>query len=398
MSITGDQSFLKQINRMALVRVIQQAPALSRADLAKETGLTKSTVSLLVQELIDEGWFVERKAQVTGALGRRPTPLYIDSQRLALIGADLGVESISVVAVSLTGNVLDAVTEPLPSPDQAVVIHRLAKLIAACAERLKHAGRTLLGIGLGVPGPVNEQAGTLKYAPNLGWSKVQIVARLGSALKAAGVSSPRIFMQNEADVAALGEFEFGERPIPEPLVYLSLGVGVGAGIVANDRLFSGVDGSAGDFGHSILQVDGPECYCGRRGCAETFIGLRAIGTQIAAWGEKALSTAALAELAARGDARMREVLTHAGRYLGVLAHNIWTAFKPGRIVFGGPACELGPYFFDTAAACMQRYAESSGLPAPELKQAHYGSLAVAVGAAALVLHKLIRPLELKACA
>jgi predicted NBD/HSP70 family sugar kinase len=314
-----------------------------------------------------------------------------------LIGADLGVDSISVVAVSLTGDVLDAVTEPLPSLDHGVVIQRLARLIVACAKRLKHAQRTLLGIGLGVPGSVDEHRGMLKHAPNLGWSEVQIASRLGSALTIAGVSSARIFVQNEADAAALGEFEFGKHPIPEPLVYLSLGAGVGVGIVANDRLFIGGDGSAGELGHSILQVDGPKCFCGRRGCAEAFISLRAIGTQIAGGGE-ALSIAALAEMAARGDERMREVLARAGQYLGVLAHNIWTAFKPGRIVFGGPACELGPYFFDTAASCMQRYAESSGLPAPEIEHARYGSLAVAVGAAALVLHRLVRPLELKACA
>src|SRR6516164_2785585 len=145
MSITGDQSLLKQINRMALVRVIQRSPALSRADLSKETGLTKSTVSLLVQELIDEGWLAEREAQVTGALGRRPTPLYIDGERLALIGAELGVDSLSVVAVSLAGELLDSVVEPLATTEQGAVVKRLAELIAATSERLKAAGRSVLG-------------------------------------------------------------------------------------------------------------------------------------------------------------------------------------------------------------------------------------------------------------
>jgi predicted NBD/HSP70 family sugar kinase len=396
MSITGDQSLLKQINRMALVRVIQRSPALSRADLSKETGLTKSTVSLLVQELIDEGWLAEREAQVTGALGRRPTPLYIDGERLALIGAELGVDSLSVVAVSLAGELLDSVVEPLATTEQGAVVKRLAELIAATSERLKAAGRSVLGTGLGVPGAVDEHAGLLKIAPNLGWRDVQILSRLGSALTLAGAAGSPMFVQNEADVAALGEFEFGERPIPEPLVYLSLGIGVGAGIVANDRLFVGADGFAGEVGHSILQLEGPLCSCGRQGCAEAFIGLRAIAARAAGASGNPLPVADLLSRAASGDETIARAAERAGHFLGVLAHNLWTAFNPGRIVFGGPACELGPQFLSSAAACLKSYAESAGLPMPELRQARYGSLAVAVGAAALVLHKLIRPLELRA--
>ncbi len=369
---------------------------MSRADLSKETGLTKSTVSLLVQELIDEGWLLEREAQITGALGRRPTPLFIDGARLALIGADLGVDTLSVVGMSLTGEVLDSVTEPLTSTDQTAVVRRLAELIAGMADRLKASGRALLGTGLGVPGAVNERAGILKIAPNLGWRDVQILSRLGSALTLAGAAGSPMFVQNEADVAALGEFEFGERPIPEPLVYLSLGIGVGAGIIANDRLFIGADGFAGEVGHSILQVEGPKCSCGRSGCAEAFIGLRAIARRAAGADEAGLSVQDLLAGAAAGNERVVRAAERAGHFLGVLAHNLWTAFNPGRIVFGGPACDLGPKFIDAASSCLKSYAESAGLPMPELRQSRYGTLAVAVGAAALVLHKLIRPLELRA--
>ncbi len=396
MSISGDQSLLKQINRMALVRVIQRNPAQSRADLSKETGLTKSTVSQLAQELIAEGWLVERKAPITGALGRRPTPLYIDGERLALIGAELGVDSISVVTVSLTGELLDSVTETLMFAEQVLVVERLAELIAAALQRLKAAGRSLLGVGLGVPGAVDERVGLLKIAPNLGWRDVPILSRLGSALTRAGAVGLPMFVQNEADVAALGEFEFGERPIPEPLVYLSLGIGVGAGIVANDRLFVGADGFAGEVGHSILQLAGPRCSCGRQGCAEAFIGLRAIAVRAAGASGEPLTVSELLSRAASGDVEVAWAAEQAGHFLGVLAHNLWTAFNPGRIVFGGPACGLGPQFLDAAAESLAHYAQSAGLPMPELRSARYGSLAVAVGAAALVLHKMIRPLELRA--
>lgn len=392
MSITGDQSLLKQINRMALVRVIQRIPGLSRADLAKETGLTKSTVSLLVQELIDEGWLLEREAQITGSIGRRPTPLCIDDSRLTVVGADLGVDRLSAVAVSLTGEVLHVVTEPFEGLGEERVLRRLAELIASCVQHVNGAGRTLLGVGVGVPGAVDERQGVLRVAPNLGWRDVSVVARLKEELQRAGVNDVKLYVQNEADVAALGEYEFGEVPVPEPLVFFSLGIGVGAGIIANDRLFLGAEGFAGEIGHSILQVDGPLCSCGRFGCAEAFIGLRAIGTQITGQ-RNALQVSRLVTLLEQKDEATHVAVSRAGHYLGVLIHNIWTAVNPGRVVLGGPTCDLGAPFLDAAVSCMEQYVGDAGLTMPEIRRSRYAQLSVAVGGGALVLHKLLRPLE-----
>jgi len=393
MSITGDQSLLKQINRMALVRVIRRLPGLSRADVAKETGLTKSTVSLLVQELIDEGWLAERDAQVTGALGRRPTPLQIDPERLAMIGAELAVDGLQVVLVSLTGEILDSVSEPQADMGEAArVLARLGELIAIAGERAKALGRELLGIGIGVPGAVDERSGLLKVAPNLGWRDVEVLTQVRRTLEGNPLFNLPIYVQNEADVAALGEFEFGEAPVPEPLIYLSLGIGVGAGIVVSDRLFVGADGFAGEVGHSVLQRNGPLCSCGRRGCAEAFIGLRAIASRIAGAHGAGLSASDLASLVTSGKLEAVQAASEAGDYLGVLVQNLWTAFNPGRIVLGGPACAMGDAFVAAARETLERYASEAQLPTPELRLSHYGVQAVAVGAAALVLHKTTRPL------
>lgn len=126
---TGDQSLLKQINRMALVRAVQRTPGLSRADLAKASGLTKSTVSLLTQELIEEGWLLEQQAAVTGALGRRPTPLRLDGSRSALLGAEIGVEGLAAVAVSLTGEVIETASETYAPVQPQPTLEHLAELI-----------------------------------------------------------------------------------------------------------------------------------------------------------------------------------------------------------------------------------------------------------------------------
>ncbi|HEX7637801.1 MAG TPA: winged helix-turn-helix domain-containing protein, partial [Burkholderiaceae bacterium] len=104
--LTGDQRFVKTINRMALLRLLRDEPGISRAGLAERSGLTKSTVSLLAKELIDEGWLAEDDAAVTGSLGRRPTPLRLDGRGLALVGADLGTDRIRLVRASVQGEVL----------------------------------------------------------------------------------------------------------------------------------------------------------------------------------------------------------------------------------------------------------------------------------------------------
>ena len=151
-------------------------------------------------------------------------------------------------------------------------------------------------------------------------------------------------------------------------MFVSCGVGVGAGIVLNDRLFTGVQGMAGEIGHSILQQGGALCSCGRRGCAETFFGERAL--------------AKLSDPA------------QGGQYLGLILHNLWTTLNPGPIVVGGSSCLRYPAMVDVARETLAGYADSAGIaPTPVVRTASYGLLASAVGAAALVLHHELRPLH-----
>jgi predicted NBD/HSP70 family sugar kinase len=172
-------------------------------------------------------------------------------------------------------------------------------------------------------------------------------------------------LQNDADAAALGEYEFGGSG-DDSLIFINCDVGVGAGIVLNDRLFTGFLGAAGEIGHSILQVDGPLCSCGRRGCAEAFVGARALGT--------------------------RQGVARGGQYLGVLLQNLDAMFNPHVIVVGGRSCIDHPELINRARATQQDYARVAGLQSPDLRPARFGVQAAAVGAAALVLHQFLRPL------
>ncbi len=390
---SGNQQLIKVINRMALVRCLCANPGLSRADLAPAVDLTKSTISLLVRELIDEGWLVERDIVTTGDLGRRPTPLFIDPSRLLLLGAEVGVGSVRVVATTLTGEVL---ARNVGSFGGSRTVRDCITSLAAGLQRVRkqlEPTQKIIGIGIGLPGGVDEASGTLQLAPNLGWRDVPFGALLREKLKGSVLAGVPLFLQNEADVAAVGEREFNPTPASDPLLYVSINHGVGAGVIVDDRLLTGSRGFAGEVGHMVLQVNGPLCTCGRRGCAEALIGLRALH-QLPLQPEQGASADPLAEVQRRlaqqhGDT-VRAV-TIAGAYLGVLLQNLASAYDPACIVLGGAVVALGDKFLQPALQTLADYSAAANLAAPTVRISQFGADAVAIGAAGLARYRLTRP-------
>lgn len=389
MQFTADQHLLKDLNRMAIVRQLSARPGQSRAALAEALQLTKSTVSALVKELIAEGWLLERDVVATGELGRRPTPLFIDPGRLVLLGAELGVDGVQVVATSLTGDVLARARSPLDAGrDATLALVRTARLLQQVHARLDLANQQVIGIGVGLPGGVDEQRGHLHFAHNLGWRDLPAGQLLAEHLRTTALQGVPLFVQNDADAAALGELEFGGEGASDPLIYLSLGLGVGAGIVVEDRLLTGAHGLAGEVGHMVLELDGPRCSCGRRGCAEAVIGFRAMLPA----GE---ADAGVAEIQRRLHAKQAgtaDAVASAGRHLGMLLGNLGAAYDPGRIVLGGAAVELGAPFLEAAFHTLESQAAAAGVAPPTVTLSRFGADAVAVGAAALARYRLTRPL------
>lgn len=390
--ITGDQRFIKNINRMALLRLLREQEGMSRADLSERSGLTRSTVSALIKELIDEGWLVEADAFATGSLGRRPTPLSLDGTRLVLLGADLGPDAIRVVATSIRGEVLESSQAALRSKDPDPACHQLVEMVTALSAKVTRAGSRLLGIGVGLHGPVDKRSGMLEFAPNIGWRNVDVGRRLGAELAAAGLEAVPVYYQNEADLAAVGETEFCERPVADPLVYVSCGVGVGAGIILNGALFTGATGSAGEIGHTTLVIDGEPCSCGRLGCAEAYIGLKAIAAAAGCLQDNGIDHPALRARMSVRQPVTRTAFARAGALLGVLLQNVWTTFNPQAIVLGGETITLGgDTLLDAATEVLTNYAQRAGLPAPVVRLTRYSDLATAVGGAAYVLHAILNP-------
>ncbi|MBI3347378.1 MAG: ROK family transcriptional regulator [Burkholderiales bacterium] len=369
---TSGQAQLKRANRMTLIRQLRVQPGQSRVDLAHAIGLTKSTVSALARELIDEGWLVEREVLVTGDIGRRPTPLFIDPTRLLLLGAQVGIGHVRVVLTSLTGEILSARSATYDTElEVEACILAVTRTLLAVAARCGEAQR-IIGIGLGLPGGVDQASDQLVFAPHLHWHHVPFGALLRAALRGTALSGAPVFMQNDADVAALGESEFNPSPMADPLLLVLVGEGVGAGLVVGGRLLTGARGLAGEVGHMVLQIDGPLCSCGRRGCAEALIGSRAL-------------------LQPDGQAPAPAAVAKAGEYLGVLLQNLAVAYDPACIVLGGPAVALGDALLGPVRATLQQYAQAARLPEPMLRVSRFGADAIAVGAAALAGYRLTQP-------
>jgi predicted NBD/HSP70 family sugar kinase len=386
----GNQQLLKDINRMALVRQLFAQPGLSRADLATAIGLTKSTVSLIVRELLEEGWLGEREVLVTGDVGRRPTPLFIDPSRLMLLGAEVDIEAVRVVVTSLTGEVLaTAVTNYGAGKTAKSCMGSLASAMVKVHAQLDSRTQRIIGMGVGLPGGVDEVSGFLRVAPNLGWRDVPIGAMLRQRLADTALAGLPLFVQNEADVAALGEMEFNASTACDPLLYLSMNQGVGAGVIFNDRLLTGNRGFAGEVGHIVLKINGPLCSCGRRGCAEALIGPRSI---LGASSDHPHPLAEIVRLVEVMDPETLRAVRKAGSYLGVLLQNLASAYDPGCIVIGGQMAELGDVFLEPALRTLNEYAAAANLSPPTVRTSRFGRDAVAVGAAALARYRLTRPL------
>jgi predicted NBD/HSP70 family sugar kinase len=367
MKATGDLQLLKRINRSVLLRLVRGHKDLSRARLAALSGLTKSTVSALVRELLDEHWLSEADAPVaTQSMGRPSTPLNIDSTKRVLIGIEIAVDCLRLVCVSLGGQLVTQTEEPLIDRHPARACQQVCALVHRLCVQLDSQQLQLSGVGVCLPGAVDDSLGLVRLAPNLGWRDVPFLSMLYAEFARLGMAEAKIHVQNDADAAALGEYEFGGGSGDDPLIFVNCDVGVGAGIVLNDRLFTGFLGAAGEIGHSIMQVDGPLCSCGRRGCAEVFIGARALGN--------------------------KSRVEQAGQYLGVVLQNLDTMFNPRVMVVGGRSCIDHPSLIASARATQQAYASAAGLQAPEVRAARFGVQAAAVGAAALVLHQFLRPL------
>lgn len=341
----GDLHFLKRLNRSAILEMVRRTPGLTRADIATQAQLTKATVGAGVQSLLHHGWLVEGDLQKSSG-GRPGRALQLNDNRHVLIGAEVGVHGLRLVACTLSGAVLKAHHEPFIPSTPEVTAELLGKLMHGLMTSPDVSNRRFLGLGVAVPGPIATGEPVLRLAPNLGWRDVRFLDILRPHLPATheGVW----LMDNEAKSAAFGEIYFRTGHIPESLMYVSAGTGIGSGMVEGSHpplITRGIQGLAGEIGHTVLQPGGLYCHCGNRGCVETLVSGWAIRAALGVAEEADLIETVLPRLQ---EPEVQVTLRRAGEALGILLLNLHHTQNPSEIVLGGSLTQLGAPLLDPA--------------------------------------------------
>ena len=370
-------------SRQAVIRLLRERGTLSRAEIARAVGLSPSTVSALVGSLVAEGLCMELGGQLPpagGRAGRPGTAVMLNPSSGEAVGIDFGYRHVHVIIADVTHAVQIAKSAPLPADyDPSHGLDAAADLVRAAMDEAGTDPARILGVGVSLPGPYNRAAAL----PNSGliptWSGIPVAAELGRRLKLPVVAD------NDANLGALAERQWGAGAGIDELVYLKLHNTVGAAFVSNGRLTRGAVGGAGEIGHLVMDDKGPLCRCGNRGCLESYVGLPNVMRALEPGYGDRITLRDVVTKAWQGDRGCIRALNEAGRMAGRAVGMLCTILDPAAVVVGGALAAAG----ELLLAPLREAATAVNLPASgsELRiiPAALGAQACALGAVALVL-------------
>lgn len=377
----GSQSSLHRANLERVVRAVRLADSLTQAEIARSTGLSAATVSNIVRELKDGGTV---EVTSTSAGGRRARSVSLSGEAGIVVGVDFGHTHLRVAVGNLAHQVLVEEAEPLDvdaSAGQGLdhAEHLVNRLISASGA----GPDKVIGVGLGVPGPIDAGSGALGSTAIVpGWADTnprdELAARLGVP----------VHVDNDANLGALGELVWGSGRGVKDLAYIKVADGVGAGLVIDGRIYRGPGGTAGEIGHITLDESGPVCRCGNRGCLETFTAARYVLALLHASHGPDLTMARMVGLAREGDPGCRRVVGDVGRHIGSGVANLCNLLNPSRVVLGGELAEAGELVLAPIRDSVARYAIPSAARQLAVVPGTLGGRAEVLGALALVLSEM----------
>ncbi|GGQ12394.1 sugar kinase [Streptosporangium pseudovulgare] len=359
-------------NLAVVLGEVRRSGPVTRAALAEITGLTKTTVSKMVGDLLEAGMVAESAAPRDGERGRPGTAVSLSGDRVAALGLEITAGHLSACVADLTLTVRLRCAQAVDNRSRPPVetMAHLQELAHRAVDEARTAGLSVVGSTLAVPGPVD--GGLLHTAPNLGWRGV----RAGDLL-----DFP-VTVENEANLAALGELWFGGGP--GDFLHVSGETGIGAGLVVGGELFRGAHGLAGELGHVVVFPDGPDCRCGGRGCLERYAGQEALLRASGAAGVPELT-----ELLRAGEADALRACERAGRALGVALTSAVNLMDPGTVVLGGIFAPLFEWVAGPVREAMSTRLAGMRRSVPELAVSRLGGDAATLGGAGRVIHRVI---------
>jgi glucokinase-like ROK family protein len=357
------------------------AGSLTQAEIARTTGLSAATVSNIVRELKDGGTV---EVTPTSAGGRRARSVSLSGDAGIVVGVDFGHTHLRVAVGNLAHQVLAEEAEPIDVDASAAEGFDRAELVVQrLIEGTGVSWEKVIGVGLGVPGPIDAATGALGSTTILpGWTgtnpREELQRRFGVP----------VHVDNDANLGALGEKVWGNGRGERDLAYIKVASGVGAGLVISGQIYRGPGGTAGEIGHITLDESGPVCRCGNRGCLETFTAARYVLPLLNSSHGPDISMPRVVQLAREGDLGCRRVVADIGRHIGSGVASLCNLLNPSRVVLGGDLAEAGDLVLDPVRDSVARYAVPSAARQVSVVPGTLGGRAEVLGALALVLSEM----------
>jgi N-acetylglucosamine repressor len=384
---TGNRDLIRAINRSHVLNTIKTSGPIGRADIARQTGLSPATVTSISAKLISQDLVLEKSAGDSSG-GRPPILLVINPKGGYVVGIKL-TETHAVCALTdLEAMIIAKSSMQLSGHEPVQVVDDLARMVLSFIREQKIAKKQLLGVGVGLAGIIDAEDGILRQSPIYGWDNVPLRDMLQSKLRIP------VYIENDVNTLTLTERWFGHGQGVDNFLTVTVGRGVGLGIVTNGQFYRGQNGGAGEFGHITINPQGPLCACGKHGCLEAYVGdpgLIRSAQEAAAQGELSATVQNLDELldlAQAGDVAAIRIFEQAGRILGLGIANLVNLFNPKKIIISGEGTREGDFLFIPMKESIQQNT-MPGLFDPNTVQiAPWGDDAWARGAAGLVLREV----------
>lgn len=390
----GDQKFLRDLNKKAILKLAKYQGPLSRAEIADLTGLSSTTVSSLVNELINEG-VLEEIGEGVSRGGRKPVLLRFNPDSFLVVGIEIEGDFIAASLMNLDLTIIKKSKESLLDSSEFGVIREIAALVKDLTKEI--SDEKILGIGIAITGLVED--GIVKRSVNLGWKNVPMEGLLRRE-----IPDIPIYIDNIGKVGVLGEKHAGNGLRKENFIYVRVGTGISANFIFGGQLYRGSNGYAGEFGHMTLEPAGPLCHCGNRGCLEALASGRAIAERMKKialnnksckiWeiveNETEITAKTVEEAARLGDETALQIYREAGYYLGIGIANLVHLYNPELIVVGGGVSRAEELLMRPLLESLQSRLLDELKNSVKVAPTILGDNENLIGAGALVLEKVLQ--------
>jgi glucokinase-like ROK family protein len=385
---------MREANNALVLRLIRQHGPLARVAIARRTGLSRTTVSSIVDRLLAEE--IVREGETLNAApsgGRRPTLVHFNESVGLIIGADMGRTHFTIIATDLDARILARRSGPWDTNLGPIIcLPRLAEEIRTLMREHQLDWERVVGVGIGIPGPVDASLHTLVAPPRMaGWDGVDVEGELRAAFHVP------VMLNNDTNMGALAESRYGAAAGESDFAYVKVGTGIGCGLVINGEIYRGSSGVAGEIGHFTVDEDGLLCDCGNRGCLEAMAGAPQLvryaleagyvsGEAIAGdQCQREIDVAEVVQAALAGDNACQSAIRRGGAYIGVALANLVNLVNPSVILLDGSVARSGAMLLEPITKAIEERSLWAASRATRVQVSALGDSAIALGAATMVL-------------